>query len=295
MNHIFKSLVFKILTYLPDKLGNQLYHFLQKKLKKNKIIFKINSSKKSFDNAMKILNDNNIQIYGKNLLELGSGWAPIFPYFFVYLGKIKKVITYDINKHYDFKTNLKLNAYFNDHLNIKIPVNKNTKYNIPNTVVYYPHTNLTNETSFSDEKIDFIFSRNVLEHISPNDIYTMHDNFTKKISKPFYILHMISPSDHRAYSDFNLSIYDFLKYSEEEWNKIQTKFDYHNRLRLPQYLEIFKELNFEIIYLDYDKCTLNSDKYSKFKALKIHNDFLKFTEEELLAGSINILLKYKAA
>lgn len=295
MNHIFKSLVFKILTYLPNKLGDLLYHALQKKLNKNKIIYKINSSKKSFESAMKILNDNNIQIYGKNLLELGSGWAPIIPYFFIYMGNIKKVITFDINKHYDFKTILKLNTYFENQLNITIPVNKNSNYNIPSTVVYYPNTNLTNETSFSDEKIDFIFSRYVLEHISPNDIYTMHDNFSKKIFKPFYILHMISPSDHRAYSDSKLSIYDFLKYSDEEWNKIQTKFDYHNRLRLPQYLEIFKKLNYEVVYLDYDNCDLNSDKYHKFKALKIHNDYLKFTEEELLAGSINILLKYKAA
>lgn len=186
MNHIFKSLVFKILTYLPNKLGDLLYHALQKKLNKNKIIYKINSSKKSFESAMKILNDNNIQIYGKNLLELGSGWAPIIPYFFIYMGNIKKVITFDINKHYDFKTILKLNTYFENQLNITIPVNKNSNYNIPSTVVYYPNTNLTNETSFSDEKIDFIFSRYVLEHISPNDIYTMHDNFSKKIFKPFY-------------------------------------------------------------------------------------------------------------
>ncbi len=294
MNHIVKSLVFKILTYLPNKLGEQLYHSLQKKLNKNKIIYKINSSKKSFESAIKILNNNNIQIYDKNLLELGSGWAPIIPYFFIYMGNIKKVVTYDINKHYDLKTILKLNTYFENQLNITIPINKNSNYNIPSNILYYPYTNLTNQTSFNDEKIDLIFSRYVLEHISPNDIYKMHDNFSKKISKPFYILHMISPSDHRAYNDSNLSIYDFLKYSDEEWNKIQTKFDYHNRLRLPQYLAIFKKLNYEIEYLDYDKCDLNSAKYHKFKALKIHNDYLKFTEEELLAGSINILLKYKA-
>ncbi len=292
MNHIIKSLIFKILSLLPNKTGEFFYHTLQKNLNRNKIIYKINSSKKSFESAMKILNDANVQIYDKNLLELGSGWAPIIPYFFIYIGNIKKVVSYDINNHYDFKTISRLNAYFENQLNFPIPTNKNLKFNIPSSIYYYPYTNLADPNSLIGENIDFIFSRFVLEHISPNDIYKIHDNFSKKIKKPFYILHMISPSDHRAYSDSKLSIYDFLKYSDDEWNGIQTKFDYHNRLRLPQYLDIFKKLNYEVAYLNYDKCDLNSDKYKKFKALKIHKDYSKFTEEEVLAGSINILLKY---
>ena len=106
------------------------------------------------------------------------------------------------------------------------------------------------------------------------------------------MLHLISPSDHRAYSDSSLSLQDFLKYSEEEWDKVQTKFDYHNRLRLPHYLKILSE-DFEVLYFEHDKIDINSDSYKKFKKLSIHRDFSGFSDQELMAGSINILLKKK--
>ena len=79
-----------------------------------------------------------------------------------------------------------------------------------------------------------------------------------------------------------------------EWNKIQTKFDYHNRLRLPDYLEIFKKSGFEVLYVEHDTAKDNEEKYKKFKELKIHPDFKKYSEEELTAGSINVMLKKSA-
>ena len=109
--------------------------------------------------------------------------------------------------------------------------------------------------------------------------------------RSYSILHMISPSDHRAYTDKSLSYYDFLKYSKDEWKKQHTKFDYHNRLRLPDYINIFKEAGYEVVSLDYDTCDKNSEKYQKFKELTLHEDYKDYTEEELLAGSINVLLK----
>jgi len=77
----------------------------------------------------------------------------------------------------------------------------------------------------------------------------------------------------------------------EDIDNIQTKFDYHNRLRLPQYIDIFEEIGFKIAYLDYDKVSKNSKKYEDYKKLKIYSDYAKFKEEHLLAGSINLLLR----
>lgn len=38
---------------------------------------------------------------------------------------------------------------------------------------------------------------------------------------------------------------------------------------------------------------MNSQKYKNFKSIKMHSDFLKFSEEEILASSINVLLRKK--
>ena len=137
-----------------------------------------------------------------------------------------------------------------------------------------------------------MLSRFVLEHVPPHILQDIHDFLFSNLKSGSHILHLISPSDHRAYSDASLSLQDFLKYSEEEWNNIQTKFDYHNRLRLPQYLELFKN-DFEILFFEHDVINYESESFKKFEKLKIHNDFARYTDQELMAGSVNILLKKK--
>ena len=292
MNHKIKSLIFKSLDILPNKIGYGVYHQLQKFLNRNSVEFKIKTNKRSFDEAMNILEDESIDIHDKTVLELGSGWAPIIPYFFTHFADASEVVTYDINEHYDAKTIAKLNAFYKTKYEIDI-ITESGKYPLPSNIKYYPHKNLANPTVTFAQSIDLIFSRFVLEHIPPEDLLNIHKNFAKILPKSSYILHMISPSDHRAYNDASLSYYDFLKYSSEEWKKQHTKFDYHNRLRLPQYLEIFENAGFEVVSLHYDSCEKNSRKYKKFKELTLHKDFENFTEEEILAGSINVLLKVK--
>jgi len=290
MNHKTKSFIFKSLDILPNSLGYGIYHQLQKFLNRNSVNFKVKTNGRSFEEALEILSKEAINLKNKTILELGSGWAPIIPYSFIHSADAAHVVTYDINEHYDSKTINKLNTYYKEHYNTDITSEKG-KYALPNNIKYYPKTNLADTSINIGEHVDLVFSRFVLEHIPPEDLLKIHQNFAKILPKSAYILHMISPSDHRAYDDKSLSYYDFLKYSPEEWKKQHTKFDYHNRLRLPNYLEIFEKAGYEVISLDYDTCDKNSEKYRKFKELTLHKDFQNYTEEELLAGSINVLLK----
>ena len=79
MNHKIKSLIFKSLDVLPNKIGYGIYHQLQKFLNRNSIHNKIKTNDRSVDEAMKILADANIERKNKVIFELGSGWAPIIP------------------------------------------------------------------------------------------------------------------------------------------------------------------------------------------------------------------------
>lgn len=157
---------------------------------------------------------------------------------------------------------------------------------MPKNIAYYPNTNLI---AADLPETDLIFSRFVLEHVKPEDLTLMHKKFRRGLKPGSLIVHLISPSDHRAYVDKNLSLQDFLQYSEAEWKKKQTKFDYHNRLRLPQYLAIFKAAGLELLHVEYDQPSAKT--FNKFSAVPIHEDFKKFTDEELTAGSINVVLK----
>jgi len=282
-----KNTLFKILNILPEKVGNSIYHKIQEWFDSNSIHYKIKSSQISYLTFERLTKKAGISISDKSVIEIGSGWLPLMPYFFKYMGNISAVETYDLNKHYNKKNISNLNQEFSEKFGIPVERAQNGKFNLPEGIRYYPKTDLT---KVPIKNAELLFSRFVLEHLSPLDIKRLHQKFKKELPEA-YIIHLISPSDHRAYLDKNLSNQDFLRFNEEEWEKKQTRFDYHNRLRLPQYLEIFKDLGYEILLLEFESAKKESETYKKFKTVPLHVAYQKYSDDELTAGSINIVLK----
>lgn len=283
-----KEGLFKILHYLPEKQGFHLYHKIQDLMNGENMLVRVKSSKGSYEVLEKILKESEFSLKGKKVLEIGSGWAPMMPYFLLYFGKSRSIATFDLNEHFSKKSISRLNEVFRSEYGVAPASSPKNSYGLPEEISYYPNTNLINATL---PEADLVFSRFVLEHVKPDDIFLMHQKLKKELKPGSIIVHLISPSDHRAYIDSALSLQDFLQYSESEWQKKQTRFDYHNRLRLPQYIDIFKAAGCEIKHLEYDNPKPNSASLKKFKEVELHKDFKKFSEEELTAGSINVVLK----
>ena len=286
--HQLKTVVLKALDILPKKLGFYFYYKIQSKSFKTISKF-VAPNKASYEKIDSILTENGIQLKNKTILEIGSGWLPLLAYFLKIEGKADKVYTYDINKHYQQKNLDKCYEYMSAHYKTNIELTDKGGFKLPDFIEYHPFTNVINAELSTD--IDVVVSRFVLEHVTPGDLVAINEKLYNSLPDNVYILHLISPSDHRAHSDGSISLYDFLKYSKKEWDRIQTKFDYHNRLRLPNYLDIFKNAGFEVVYVEHDSAKDNAQKYKKYKELDIHSDFNKYSEEELTAGSINVLLK----
>jgi len=287
MNHKVKTAVFKVLSQLPSDMGVKLYHLLQNFSQNRNVAYKLRSTEGTFNTLLSICKELRIDLNGKSIIEIGSGWLPIIPYLFLYKAKSGTVHTYDLNKHYQKKSITHFNTLFAKKHQAEIVVS-NTSYSLPEQVIYYPSQDVSTS---SLPKNGIVFSRFVLEHVPPEALLAMHKKFKSELEKGSYIIHFISPSDHRAFSDKSLSLQDFLQYSQQEWDGIQTKFDYHNRLRLPQYLEIFKSLDLEVVYLTSHSPKPDSPTYELFKKVKLHPDYKNYTDQELTAGSINVVLK----
>lgn len=282
----FKEGLFRLLDLLPEKQGFYLYHKIQDAVNGENMLERVKTNKSSFGVLQRLLQKKGLFLEGLNILEIGSGWAPVMPYFMLFQGKAKSVSTFDLNRHFSKNGVSRLNEVFLKEYGIRINPESTRPYRLPKSIVYYPNTNLINTDL---PETDLVFSRFVLEHVKPEELILIHEKFKKSLKQGSLIVHLISPSDHRAYVDNNLSLQDFLQYSKTEWQKKQTKFDYHNRLRLPQYLSIFKAAGLEVLDLEYDQP--GADTFKKFKAVKLHEEFQKFTDEELTAGSINVVLK----
>lgn len=290
MNHKQKTLILKVLSRLPRSLGDALYHKLQKRRSLTDLPAIYQAQSKSYDKFASVLERHNIDLKDKTVLEIGSGWLPGFPYFLLYKSGCKEVWTYDLNTHFQADNISKLNDLFRTE-NPEIELKTEGKYNIPTAVKYFPSTDLTAEPP-PEGKIDLVISRFVLEHVTPQDLIGIHEGAYKWLKDDGYIFHHVSPSDHRAYTDKSLSLYDFLQYSQAEWDKIQTRFDYHNRLRLPHYIDIFEQSGWDIVYERHSG--LAPEQVDKFRKLKLHDDYQSLSEEEQTAGSLIFLLKKKS-
>jgi hypothetical protein len=284
-----RTLFFKTLDILPAKVGYGLYHKVQERFTQPFAV-KYDANARSYEVLVDILKDKGLDIAGKNILEIGSGWMPLMPYHFKVDGACNKVYTFDISDHYSNAYIDQLNNHYTAEGRLHFSVSQ-TGLHLPDFIEYHPNSNVI--TAPLPPDVDIIFSRFVLEHVTPADMLAMHQRFAEVYGDKVAIVHLISPSDHRAFSDSSVSYHDFLRYSEKEWNKIQTKFDYHNRLRLPQYLQIFDNAGMEVLHLDHDAAVPGSQKYERFKKLKIHPDFAGMSDDELTAGSINVLLRKK--
>ncbi|MCC9061704.1 hypothetical protein [Flavobacterium piscisymbiosum] len=288
MNHKLKTVLFKTLTLLPNKVDDYFYHKIQSSFDKMTLEDRLKSVESTYLRLSKVLNKLNIDLKDKTIFEFGSGWFPAMPYFFKYKFEAKEVSTYDINKHFKKETVLKLNNLFCKRYGFSVIPSLSSKYRLPNGIEYFPdHNIITNDFP----EIDVVFSRYVLSHMNENDVDVLHQKMKRELKKDTLVIHFISPSDLRQHNDSSLSPQDFLKYSKEEWNKIHTKYDYHNRLRLPQFLEIFKKYDYEIIHLDYESLNQETKKYDLFKKVKLHEDYKKYSDEELTAGNIFLILK----
>ena len=281
-----KESLFHLLELLPEKQGFYAYHTIQNLANSQNMLDRPKTNTFSFRGLQRLLQENKLSLEGKNVLEIGSGWAPVMPYLMLYKGKAKSVSSFDLNRHFNRKRIRELNEVFLSEYGINVRAEPKSEWDLPKEIAYYPNTNLIN---IELPETDLIFSRFVLEHVKPEDLRLMHQKFKADLKPGSIIVHLISPSDHRAYVDKKLSLQDFLQYSEAQWRKKQTRFDYHNRLRLPQYKAIFKAAGLELLHIEYDQPGV--DSFKRFKSLIIHTDFKKFTDKELTAGSINVVLR----
>jgi SAM-dependent methyltransferase len=93
-----------------------------------------------------------------------------------------------------------------------------------------------------DDSFDFHISNTVFEHIPPAVLSGILREARRILSNDGMVVHIVDLSDHFSHDDRSIPAVHFLRYTDEEWNRIAgNRFMYQNRLRAPDYLEIFRE------------------------------------------------------
>ncbi|MFN8277040.1 MAG: class I SAM-dependent methyltransferase [Chitinophagales bacterium] len=98
-----------------------------------------------------------------------------------------------------------------------------------------------------DNSIHLVNSNNTFEHIYPKLLQPILQEFQRVVKKENGVFsHAIDMSDHFAHFDKTISIYHFLRYSENAWKWIDNSVQPQNRCRMCDYEAMYQALNIPI-------------------------------------------------
>lgn len=253
--------------------------------------------------------DQGMDIEGKQFFEVGTGHKPIVPIGF-FLSGAESIVTVDLNRRLDLRLTRRVLAWM-----VKNRRTLESMYSeIVDSALFSerlalierlwsdPHTFLKEaniqylapadaaDTDLPANSIDYHFSITVLEHIPLSVIRDIFIEARRILSNDGVALHFIDLSDHFQHQDGSITSVNFLRFTEEEWLRLAgNEFAYCNRLRVSDYLALFRELSFDILRLE---TNLDDEAMSSLRqGFPLDEGFKSYSLDDLCSTSLNVLLR----
>jgi SAM-dependent methyltransferase len=99
--------------------------------------------------------------------------------------------------------------------------------------------------------IDYHTSYTVFEHIPADTLRKILQEGLRIIKHDGLFVHLIDYSDHFAHSDRGITAVNFLRYSDQDWERIAgSRYNYMNRLRHDDYISLFEAAGYEMLEME---------------------------------------------
>lgn len=304
-----KAIIQKTISYLP--LSQMINFFFQKYVTKG-----VNLSDEYFYDRLGHARDhiNSYRRYSNKLipiscLEIGTGWYPIVPVSLFLLGadKIYSVDISFLTSKERVKTTLKKFIECNNQEQLKNYIDYNKERFNAIISILDEYEKLTfdevlqklnlnyliedaRNLSLPENSIDLINSNNTFEHIYPEILKPILKDFKRVVKKNDGVMsHFIDMSDHFAHFDKSINIYNFLKFSDKEWKRIDNSIQPQNRIRIYDYKQIYFELDIPISEESSRKGNLD-----ELKSVFLADKFKNFPLEEIAKSHCHFISNMKA-
>ena len=140
-----------------------------------------------------------------------------------------------------------------------------------------------------EASFDLYVSNDVLEHIPPEDLHRILRGARRLLKPGGLCAHHIDNADHFFGCDPQISMINFLRFDDTEWNRYaNNRFAYVNRLRSSEYPPIFSDSGFEILDVQNeidDECV----KQIETGALPLAERFRNMAVQDLATTSTTIV------
>lgn len=257
---MLKAVVQKALSFLPVK--HRLNYLFQKYITKG-----VRLSDVYFEDRLahalrhlEAYRQHKGDLRGATVFELGTGWYPVVPVAF-FLSGAGRVQSVDISPLTDREKMLATLRRYQAARNQELP-GLPERWAVLERILEAP-ANYSREALFEtlhfeylvtdarrlplpDGSVDLITSNNTFEHIYPEVLQGILQEF-KRIAKPNALMsHFVDMSDHFAHLDDGISIYHFLRFSDRTWQWIDNSIQPQNRWRITHYRALYRRLGIPI-------------------------------------------------
>lgn len=300
--HLWRTKIFiqSVLSYLP--LGNKLNDLCQ--------LWNGTYSPKSMERALWLRIDalnkarKHVSLNGSTAVEIGTGWVAYMP-ILLYLYGARRCYTYDHIPHLQFnmitrflkiigKNLKKISALSNiplkelEHRLKNIDGENNLEEFLRVAGIKYKAPSNAGDTGLADGSVDLVLSYAVLAHVPRKALTCLLKEVARLISdhgKSFHCIGLFDPN-HKVGS--KVSKLNFLKYSPRFYNFfINNKMNYHNRLREPEYLKLFKECGYCVEYLESE---VDESDMAMLGQMKVAEEFRRFDNRQLAVWKMSVIL-----
>ena len=263
---ILKAVIQKGISFLP--YNYKINYLFQKHVTKGVVL----SDDYFFDKLIHV--EKHVSFYAKlkdnakptTCFELGTGWYPVIPVA-LFLYGAKEIVTTDITPlsskekfiqtiekfiHLKQQNKAAFAYLFEDAGKVAVLnqiIEQQAKLNFEQ-IQQKLHINYIKQDArkleFADGYFDFIVSNNVFEHIYPHLLIDILKEFKRVWASGGVMSHFIDMSDHFAHLDKSINIYNFLQFTDKQWNTIDNSVQPQNRMRIDEYIALYENLSVSI-------------------------------------------------
>lgn len=228
------------------------------------------------------------------VVEVGTGWFPIIP-IALHLCGAGQIWTYDIVRllrtdtfqrvveHFRwFATTGKLYEFLPDAQRDRVSNFLSLARSPAPPIEFLKHLNINaiigdvSDLPFDRGSVDFIFSHGVLEHFTPTLLAKAATEFRRVCHRSSVMSHFVGMADQFSFADKSITPFNNMRYSTRLWKWLDSPIIPQNRLRTPDYIDIFTKAGFEMMVRE----DVNGEE-SDLARIHLAPEFRRYTQGDL--------------
>jgi hypothetical protein len=252
--------------------------------------------------SMGYLSDVGFSVAGARLMEIGTGWHPALPLCFALAGA-SSIATFDVVRLLDETMTFRLLNSLENHVLKIAKIAGETPATVHARMLEYRRCKNLVEllgksrieyfspadgraTGLEPDSIDLVYSNSVLEHVPRGVILGLMEESFRILKRGGLAMHNVACNDHYALFDKSISFVNFLQFEERAWQFWNNPFQYQNRLRAPEFVDLATQAGFEVIS---NRTHVSPDTLEALASLRVATQFARFSKDEMAATTVDFI------